>query len=54
MISTHIKEFCEKIGPNWPNSILKKKISRRFLQQVAAGSQNMKGFLKLSTFIPGL
>jgi hypothetical protein len=54
MISTHIKEFCEKIGPSWPNSTFKKKSLWGFLQQVAAGSQNMKGFLKLSTFISGL
>jgi hypothetical protein len=38
MISTHIMEFCEKIGPNWPNSIFQKKSLEDFynrLQQVA-------------------
>ncbi len=52
MISTPTKDFCENDGPHSPDFDIIKVI--RFLQQVPAGSQNIKGILNSSTFVPDL
>jgi hypothetical protein len=41
----HKNNLCEKIGPNLPDFENFRKITR-FLQQVPAGSQNIKIFFK--------
>jgi len=56
MILTHIqRDFVgeKKAVLRYISKEIKMKIVR-FAQQVPAGSQNIKGFLKLSTFIFGL
>jgi hypothetical protein len=49
MIFTPTKEFSEKMAPIHQVSS-DFNIKARFLQHVRAGSQNIKGFLKISYF----
>ncbi len=55
MILTHIKDFCETNCPNSRDFEKKYFSFARFLQQLPAGSsQNIKQFLKFSTFTSGI
>ncbi len=51
LISTHSKDFCEKIGPNSPDFWKYMFESSDSFNRFPAGSQNMKGLWKLSAFI---